>query len=76
MSTIVILLSVQSKKLTVLMKRMVPQKPVEEWGREDVQKWLSLLGMQRYEDKFRAIQGRVGPVPLTGQLSSCIPSDS
>ncbi len=35
------------------------QKPVEEWGREEVQKWLIVLGMQRYEDKFRAIHGRV-----------------
>ena len=40
---------------------VVLQKPVEEWGREEVQKWLNVLGMQRYEEQFRAIQGRVWP---------------
>ncbi|KAK9821282.1 hypothetical protein WJX74_008620 [Apatococcus lobatus] len=39
-------------------KKSISKKPVEEWGREEVQKWLNVLGMQRYEEKFRAIQGR------------------
>lgn len=42
--------------------KVVLQKPVEEWGREAVQKWLNVLGMQRYEEQFRAIQGRVWPL--------------
>ena len=55
---------------TLIMRTKCPgvvlQKPVEEWGREEVQKWLNVLGMQRYEEQFRAIQGRVWPT-LTAQ---------
>lgn len=43
----------------LILRVSLGQKPVQDWAREDVFKWLAYLGMTKYEDSFRAITGKV-----------------
>ena len=35
------------------------QKPTEQWTRERVLRWLEDIGMEKYNDKFKAVTGKV-----------------
>lgn len=53
------------------MSLLPEQKPVDEWQREDVCKWLAYLGMSKYEEAFRAITGKViAPARFAGTSST------
>lgn len=45
--------------------QIVLQKPVEQWAREQVLRWLGDIGMEKYNDKFKGVSGKATPfIPL------------